>query len=260
MHMALSREPVAPRLIYALTEPARFAFEINRLVLCHPLLRRARRGDGHPVMVLPGFLGADGSTAALRYYMSQWGYDVHGWGLGRNLGLRADDPEFEGRLQQRLGEIVRRSGRKVSLVGWSLGGVLARELARACPEHVRLVISLGSPIGGHPKKGTTIWRLYELTTNTELESEELRQRIEQVVQPVPGVPCTAIYSRSDGIVSQDIARESRSALTENIRVVASHVGLGFSAVVLYAIGDRLAQPEGNWQPFRTTCLRSIFFA
>jgi pimeloyl-ACP methyl ester carboxylesterase len=246
-------------LLHALTEPGRFVLEINRLLLAHPLLRRAQRGDGHTVMVLPGFLGADGSTATLRYYIRGWGYDTHGWGMGRNLGLRASDTEFENRLAERLGALVRRTGRKVSLEGWSLGGVLARELARACPDHVRQVITLGSPIGGDPKL-TTIWRVYEVATNTVLDSEELQQRVAQVMQPVPGVPCTAIYSKSDGIVPHHIARERETPITENIRVAASHVGLGFSATVMHVIADRLAQPEGEWQPFRKTCWRRIFYA
>jgi pimeloyl-ACP methyl ester carboxylesterase len=210
-------------------------------------------------MVLPGFLGADGSTGALRHYIAGWGYDTHGWGMGRNLGLRAEDPDFENRLAERVGDMVRRSGRKVSLIGWSLGGVLARELARACPDHVRQVITLGSPIGGSPK-ATTIWRVYEMATQTSLDSDELQQRIALMNEPPPGIPCTSIYSRSDGIVAHAIARERETALTQNIRVVASHIGLGFSAVVLYAIADRLAQPEGGWEPFRTTCWRRIFYA
>jgi pimeloyl-ACP methyl ester carboxylesterase len=259
MSTAVARPHAPPPLVYALTEPGRFVLEINRLLLAHPVLRRARRGDGHPVMVLPGFLGADGSTAALRHYIGGWGYDTHGWGMGRNLGLRADDPEFENRLAERVGAMVRRAGRKVSLVGWSLGGVLARELARACPEHVRQVITLGSPIGGNPK-ATTIWRVYELATQTSLESEELQQRLATIATPPPGVPCTAIYSRSDGIVAHAIAQEHPTPTTQNIRVVASHIGLGFSAVVLYAIADRLAQPEDGWQPFRTSCWRRIFYA
>ena len=118
--------PTPPRLAYALTEPGRFVIEINRLLLAHPFLRRARGGDGHPVMVLPGFLGADGSTAALRYYIANWGYDTHGWAMGRNLGLRAEDPEFENRLAERLGTLVRKSGRKVSLVGGGLGTCTSR--------------------------------------------------------------------------------------------------------------------------------------
>jgi pimeloyl-ACP methyl ester carboxylesterase len=255
----VSQQPAPPSLIYALTEPGRFLCEINQLLLAHPFLRRAPRGDGHPVMVLPGFLGSDGSTAALRHYIGRWGYDVHGWELGRNLGLRASDPDFENRLAERLGTLVRRSGRRVSLVGWSLGGVLARELPRACPDHVRQVLTLGSPIGGDPR-ATTIWRIYEMTTETELGSDELRERIARMVQPVPDVPCTAIYSKSDGIVSHHIAREQPTPLTDNIRVIASHIGLGFSAAVMYAIADRLAQDEDQWQPFRNTSWRRIFYA
>lgn len=259
MTTELALDPPRPSLLYALTEPGRFVIEINRLLLAHPLLKRSPRGDGHPVMVLPGFLGADGSTSALRYYISRWGYDTHGWGLGRNLGLRASDPDFEARLAQRLGEVVRRQGRRVSLVGWSLGGVLARELARACPGHVRQVITLGSPIGGNPK-ATTIWRLYEAATDTRLDSPELRERIASMVPPPPGVPCTSIYSRSDGIVAHQTAREPETALTQNIRIGTSHIGLGFSAAALYVIADRLLQAEGEWQPFRMSCLRRVFFA
>lgn len=248
-----------PRLVYALTEPGRFLLELNALLLAHPWLKRARRGDGHPVMVLPGFMGADGSTAALRYYMRHWGYDAQGWELGRNLGLRASDPEFENRLAERLAAIVRRQGRKVSLVGWSLGGVLARELARACPEHVRQVITLGSPIGGNPK-ATTVWRLYELATETRLDSEELRARIARMVEPPPGVPCTAIYSESDGIVAHEVARERKTPITQSIRVSASHVGLGYSAAVMYLLADRLAQPEDGWKPFRRPRLGQLLTA
>jgi pimeloyl-ACP methyl ester carboxylesterase len=248
-----------PRLVYALTEPGRFLLELNTLLLAHPWLRRARRGDGHPVMVLPGFMGADGSTAALRYYMRLWGYDAQGWGLGRNLGLRASDPDFENRVAEQLAAIVRRQGRKVSLVGWSLGGVLARELARACPEHVRQVITLGSPIGGNPK-ATTIWRLYELATETRLDSEELRERIARMIEPPPGVPCTAIYSESDGIVAHQVARERETPLTQSIRVSASHVGLGYSAAVMFLLADRLAQPEGNWKKFRRPRLGNFLLA
>ena len=251
--------PPQPRLVYALTEPGRFVLELNALLLAHPWLRRARGGDGHPVMVLPGFMGADGSTSVLRYYIGAWGYDAQGWGLGRNLGLRASDPDFENRLAERLAAIVRRQGRTVSLVGWSLGGVLARELARACPEHVRQVITLGSPIGGQPK-ATTIWRLYEMATETSLDSEELRERIARMVEPPPGLPYTAIYSESDGIVAHQVARERETPLTQNIRVSASHVGLGYNAAVMYLLADRLAQPEGAWRPFQRSRLARLLFA
>lgn len=247
-----------PRLIYSLSESARFVYEMNAMLLAHPLLKRAPRGDGHPVLVIPGFLANDGSTVALRHYIARWGYDTHGWQLGRNVGIGAARPDLETRLQQRLGNIVRRRGSKVSLVGWSLGGVLARELARAYPDLVRQVITLGSPIAAHPK-ATSLWRLYELAADVDVDSEWYRARLESVRQPLPGIPCTSIYSESDGIVAPAVARETPAALAENIRVRASHIGLGFNPTVLYAVADRLAQPEGDWQPFRRDSWRRLFY-
>ena len=99
-----------------------------------------------------------------------------------------------------------------------------------------------------------------MTTNSELESQTWQDRIAQMSKAVPGIPCAAIYSNSDGIVSPAIAREPQSPITENIRVVASHLGLGFSAAVLFAIADRLAQPEGNWQPFDKRGWRRMVYA
>jgi pimeloyl-ACP methyl ester carboxylesterase len=246
-----------PRLTYALLEPGRTMVELGQLALTHRLLKRVGQGDGHSIMVLPGFLGADGSTAPLRYYFNQWGYEAHSWGQGRNLGP-GDDGIVEERLAERLDELYSRSGRPVSLVVWSLGGVFARELARAFPHQVRQVITLGSPIGGDPK-ATSIWRLYESATQTRIDSQSMLERLASVIQPVPGVPCTAIYSRSDGIVGWQIARERPAPLAENIRVKVSHAGLGFSTTVLLVAADRLAQQAGNWQPFqRPACYLNLF--
>ena len=129
-----------PSWLLALTEGGRAVADYVSLQGASPLLGYAPSGDGHPVMVLPGFLAAGGTTAPIRRFLVSKGYETFCWGLGRNLGLRASDPDFENRVAEQLAAIVRRQGRKVSLVGWSLGGVLARELARACPEHVRQVI------------------------------------------------------------------------------------------------------------------------
>jgi pimeloyl-ACP methyl ester carboxylesterase len=242
-----SEVSLPPRLAYALLEPGRVMAELGQLALLHPLLKRLDRGDGHTVMVLPGFLGADGSTAALRHYIASWGYDVQGWGLGRNLGPD-DDGVLETRLADRLHSLFQRQNGPVSLVGWSLGGLLSRELARQFPDRVRQVITLGSPIGGDVK-ATSVWRLYERTTGSRVDSDSTQARLLEVQRPVPGVPCTAIYSRSDGIVAWRIARERPGPQAENIRVMASHIGLGFSATVLGIIADRLRQPVGEWQPF-----------
>ncbi len=216
-----------------------------------PLLRRAPRGDGHPVLVLPGLIASDTSTRPLRGYLADRGYDVHGWGLGRNMGLR---PGLESKLKARLRAIHRASGRKVSIVGWSLGGVFARELAGSVPDAVRTVITLGSPIRGNPRS-TNAWRVYELASGQSVDDPGLRLPRDAA----PPVPTTSIYSRTDGIVAWQCSVQSASDRTESIEVMGSHCGLGVNASVLYAVADRLSQPADHWQPFDRSGLRRGVF-
>jgi len=216
-----------------------------------PLLRTAPRGDGHPVLVLPGLIASDTSTAPLRAYLKDRGYEVHGWGLGRNLGLRAG---LEAKMQTRLREIHRQSGRRVSIIGWSLGGVFAREIASAVPDAVRTIITLGSPIQGDPRS-TNAWRVYELASGQSVDDPKLRRRR----QAAPPVPTTSIYSRTDGIVAWRCSVEQPSDDTESIEVPGSHCGLAVNPAVLYAIADRLAQPEGKWEHFDRSGLRGWVF-
>ena len=131
-----------PPAIGLLLAEARGLLEFNASILLSPLLMRAPRGDGHPVLALPGFLASDLSMAPMRRYLGELGYEAHAWRMGRNLGglQRMRDA-----LRIRLAEIHAASGRKVSLVGWSLGGVYARDLALQAPDMVRSVITLGSP-------------------------------------------------------------------------------------------------------------------
>jgi pimeloyl-ACP methyl ester carboxylesterase len=135
-------------------------------------------------------------------------------------------------------------GRSVSIVGWSLGGLYARELAKHSPELVRLVITLGSPFAGHPRE-TNAWRLYERASGHRIDSHDFHLPL----RTPPPVPTTSIWSRTDGIVSWQCSVETRRELAENIVVDSSHFGLGAHPAALYAIADRLAQPEGEWQPF-----------
>src|SRR5437763_5082559 len=121
---------------------ARAVLEFNTSLLLSPLLLRAPRGDGHPVLALPGFLATDISMAPLRRYLKQLGYDTYAWKMGRNLGGIASRRNA---LKQLLSGIYDATGRKVSIVGWSLGGVYARDLALHVPEQVRSVITLGTP-------------------------------------------------------------------------------------------------------------------
>jgi hypothetical protein len=222
---------------------ARGIFELNASLLLSPLLLRAPRGDGHPVLLLPGFLATDLSMAPLRRYLRELGYDSYAWSMGRNLGGVS---RIRTALRARLGDIHRGTGRKVSVIGWSLGGVYARDLALQAPEIVRSVLTLGSPFA-NDVRATNATRLYEaLTGETAADNSELRKAI---AGDLP-VPTTSIYSRSDGIVNWRTCLLRESDTAENIEIhLASHIGLGVNPAALWAIADRLAQAEGEFTQF-----------
>jgi pimeloyl-ACP methyl ester carboxylesterase len=245
-----------PSTLFALSEFPRALIELSSLPIAAPLLRQAPRGDGHPVLVLPGFVTSDRSTQLLRLYLEDLGYEAHGWELGRNLGPKAIGARGE-RLTRRLLAIHRATRSKVSLVGWSLGGVMARDLARQAPHAVRQVITMGSPFTGNPH-ASTVSGLYERLTGEVLDSEQMAERLAAGSLPPP-VPSTAIYSRSDGIVPWRNCVEPPSAQTDNIEVCGSHCGLGVNPAVLFAVADRLAQPEGGWLPFRRDSWRAAVY-
>lgn len=237
------------RLLLALE--ARGIGEFHAFLSLYPLLRLAARGDGHPVLVLPGLSASDTSTRPLRTYLKDQGYAAHGWKLGPNRGPR---PGVEAALDARLAELAQRHRRKVSLIGWSLGGVFAREMARRAPDLVRQVITLGSPFASEPK-ASNAWRLYE--TLSERKVDDWPER--DIMRRPPPVPSTAIYSRSDGIVAWQGCLEQDATTAENIEVRGSHCGLGHNPAVVYAIADRLAQPEGEWEPFDRRGLRGLLY-
>jgi pimeloyl-ACP methyl ester carboxylesterase len=245
-----------PSALLALTELPRALVEFGSLGLAAPILAGAPRGDGHPVLVLPGFVTTDISTAPLRRFLRGLGYDAHAWELGRNLGPKAIGREGE-KLIARLCEIHETTGQKVSLIGWSLGGVMARQLSRRAPEAVRQVISLGSPFTGHPH-ATNVWRTYQILTGQRIDDPETRVQLTESALPPP-VPATAIYSREDGVVAWQNCVEPQAPETDNIEVHGSHCGLGVNPAVLYAVADRLAQPEGDWHPFQRGGLRSLVY-
>jgi pimeloyl-ACP methyl ester carboxylesterase len=218
-------------------------FEFNASLLLSPLLMRAPRGDGHPVLTLPGFLASDLSMAPLRRYLSELGYDAYAWQMGRNTrGLM----QMRTGLRDRLSAIHAMTGRKVSVVGWSLGGIYARDLALWAPEIVRSVITLGSPFAGDVR-ATNATRLYEAMSGETVGADtELRNAI---AGDLP-VPATSIYSRADGIVNWRTCLLRSSDTAENIEVhLASHVGIGVNPAALWAVADRLAQPEGQFSHF-----------
>jgi pimeloyl-ACP methyl ester carboxylesterase len=231
----------------ALAEGPRALAEIMTLVPAAPYLMLAPRGDGHPVLVLPGFGGSDTSTAVIRGYLNTQNLAAQPWGLGRNLG--PGTPDLQRRLAGRLHEVWRAAGeRRVSLVGWSLGGVYARLLTQRFPDRVRQVITLGSPIGGVPRPSYAMQAMRRMSEGpVDVERAMALRRL--AAEPLPGVPGSAVYSRTDGIVPWQIARQSPSERAENVEVYGSHVGLGFNASALYLLAERLAQPEDTWRPF-----------
>ena len=245
-----------PSTLLALAEAPRAMLELSWLSIIAPLLRQAPRGDGHPVLVLPGFVTSDRSTRLLRRYLADLGYDAHGWELGRNLGPKAIGMRGE-RLTRRLLSVHRATRSKVSLVGWSLGGVMARELARSAPHAVRQVITLGSPFTGNPH-ASTVSHLYERLTGDVIDSGLMAERLALGSTPPP-VPSTAIFSRTDGIVAWRNCVEPRGEQTDNIEVRASHCGMGVNPAVMYAVADRLARPEGQWSPFHRKGWRAAVY-
>jgi pimeloyl-ACP methyl ester carboxylesterase len=222
---------------------ARGIFELNASLLLSPLLMRAPRGDGHPVLTLPGFLAGDLSMAPMRRYLKELGYDAYAWKMGRNIGGIS---RMRAALRDRLADIHAATGRKVSIVGWSLGGVYARDLALQAPDMVRCVVTLGSPFA-NDVRATNATRLYEALSREPVEdNSEVRKAI---AGDLP-VPTTSIYSRSDGIVNWRTCILRPSATAENIEVhLASHTGMGVNAAALWAVADRLAQAEGEFVQF-----------
>jgi pimeloyl-ACP methyl ester carboxylesterase len=220
---------------------ARGIFEFNASLLLAPLLMRARRGDGHPVLALPGFLASDLSMAPMRRYLGELGYDTYAWRMGRNTGGIS---RIRAALRDRLAEIHAACGRKVSIVGWSLGGVYARDLALQAPDLVRYVVTLGSPFA-NDVTATNATRLYEALSGEAVEdNSELRKAI---AGDLP-IPTSSIYSRADGIVNWRTCLVRSSDTAENIEVhLASHVGLGVNPAALWAVADRLAQGEGQFR-------------
>lgn len=236
--------PRPPSLFWTLME-GRAAFEFGSFYSLRLLMRHLPKGDGHPVLVLPGFVASDVSTRPLRSVLKDLGYAPYGWGLGRNL-------KFNEEREREMGALVDRihveHGRKLSIVGWSLGGVFARELAKRAPEKVRSVITLGSPITRH-RDYSNARRLYDAINGPpETTRADQLNRLGEA----PPVPTTSVFSRTDGVVAWRgslQAPDGRNAQTENIEVPASHFGLGVNALVVYLIADRLAQSEGAWKPF-----------
>lgn len=236
----------APSKALAALEPFRAIAEFAGLWMAAPILLAAPRGDGHCVLVLPGFGTDDQSTQTLRRFLSYLGYCSSEWTLGHNLGYRTLG-ESEARLRQRVESLVATSGRKISLVGWSLGGVMARHMGRDHPEWVRRVVTLCAPFTGDPT-ATSIRRFYETVSGENLDEPHSRAAWQANRAP-PSVPTTSIYSKSDGVTAWQNCLEIETTMAENVEVTGSHLGMLHNVVALGVVADRLAQPEIGWKPY-----------
>ena len=233
-----------PALAWLALEPMRAAAEFFAAqLLPHP----ARQGDGHPVIVYPG-LGANAwSTLHLRRVLDSAGFTSHDWREGFNRGPKGTVERWLAGLEDTLREVHAEHGRTVSLVGWSLGGIYARELAKRAPQMVRQVVTLGTPFGAVPEstRAGSVYRI--LNGKGGSPSAQMQRRLGEC----PPVPTTSIYSRSDGVVPWQGCVQAGCEHAENIEVnSASHLGMGAHPTVLKILVERLAQPEGQWQPYR----------
>ncbi len=248
------------RFIYTALEALRLPFEALGLALSSSFLRNLPKGDGHPVMVLPPYMTSDSITSQLRRGVESWSYDTYGWALGTNLA-QTELNTLEGavrarheallEVEQRLEKIYQASGqRKVSLIGCSLGGMYARDLALRNPAKVRQIITLGSPLGD--PRGTAIFAILTRVTGSEPSEAEIARWVGDLDKPLLDVPATSIYSDSDGFVAPTIAKGMRGPQAQNICIKSSHVGMAFNRRVFFVIADRLALADGQWQPFSVT--------
>ena len=249
----------APSLLNTLLE-GRALLEAAILPAFLPILQGTPRGDGHPVLLVPGFTAGDATMVGLQMFLRSRGYQVETWGFGRNTGFKL---KFSQALEQKLRFMHHRHHRKVSLVGWSLGGVYSFYAAHSAPECVRSVVSLGSPMRfsvDEVKVPLAVQALYRYFAHPMGPVAHLSNVRAKVLREPPPVPSTCVYSEGDGVVPAEAARmETSDPQHENIWVPGSHLGLGFNAAVMWILADRLAQPEGAWSPFEPSGLMGSLY-
>ena len=246
----------------SLTEAPRAGLDLASLIAVAPFLNFCPRGDGHPVVVMPGFLADDDSTWLLRQFLTRLGYAAHPWGQDRNLGASA-----MGGYEPLVNEILklhRSHGKKVSLLGWSLGGVHSLAVAHRAEYAIRSVITLGSPLRPPSRDGsdmTSIGRALQTAAGTinarPIATPEKWRNM--ALKLSDNLPISSIYSKSDGVVPWQRSQLEQGPRRENIQVISSHIGLGFNPTVYYAIADRLAQAEDQFRAFNPSGLSRMVF-
>jgi pimeloyl-ACP methyl ester carboxylesterase len=236
----------APNWILLGTEPVRAAIEYARMRSMN--VSSLPRGDGHPVVVFPGLAANHQSISPLLHLCKNLGYAASDWGRGFNTGPRGDLDAWIDELAHDVERLAAPHARKMSLIGWSLGGIYAREVAKRLQGRVRQVITVGTPFAGTPEHTNVAWIYRILNGRAPTLDDALMARL----RTPPDVPTTSVFSRSDGIVAWQACMHSgcHGALrSENIEVAGSHCGLGWNTRVFSIIADRLRQPENGWRPY-----------
>jgi hypothetical protein len=247
MSIVLKEKFRPPHDILHLTEPLRAMVELGALQLAQPWLNSVMGGDGHPVLVLPGFTAGDRSTVVLRKFLSSLGYLPCRWKQGVNFGIRLE--LYEG-VKSVLLQLHEDYGCTVSLVGQSLGGIYARELAKEHPEAVRQVISLGSPFNDTAGEASNVTDMYKLFNPDHVTKSGQFQSMDWEPNVPPPVPTTAIYSKGDGVCHwRACIQHGGHDQVENVEVFGSHTGMGVNAQALFVVADRLSQRKRRWSPF-----------
>ncbi|HET7017039.1 MAG TPA: alpha/beta fold hydrolase [Streptosporangiaceae bacterium] len=254
MHGVSEKAAGGPAAVYWMTEPARGLVDLASLPVAARWLATAPRGDGHGVLVFPGFLSSDVSTRTLRRFLSRLGYQVRGWNLGRNLG---PTDRVVDELPRAISALAEVTGKPVSLVGWSLGGIYARELARRNPAPIRQVITLGSPFAIINPKQSRVDSFYRRRAHLHADAVRLPSP-EEIARPIE-VPSTAVYSRRDGIVAWQTCTEPASELHDNVEVRCSHLGFGVDPATLWIVADRLALPPGPQPRFEVPARQRFLY-
>lgn len=216
----------APPLRLMAGELPRAAWGMAQLPLHWGALGRVAKGDGRPVMLLPGLFNSDASNVALRRHLVRCGYAATGWGMGRNMGPRTIGGDG-GRLFDAIGRVAEVAGRPVTLVGISLGGIMARVAARRLPDKVAGVVTISAPFAG-PPTATNVWRAYQWAAREAIDTPAAAAWLAEAAGPLP-VRSAAIWSASDGLVAGAICR---SGSEDCVEIRSSHVWVQFNAQAL----------------------------
>lgn len=235
-----------PSLLYSLTEAPRAMIELSSYFPYKYLKKIELEGDGHPVLVLPGFMASDFSTILLRKLLKELGYSPYGWRLGRNYAKE----DYIQTLENRVSDLSQSYGKSVSLIGWSLGGVYARQIAKSRPDSIRQIITLASPFKGITKPNNAKW-MYDILTRGKGTAAVDKDLIADIPNAAP-VPTTAIYSKEDGVVPWSVCMEEESHIYQNVQVRGSHLGLAVNPAVIQIITDRLKYDRSNWERFESS--------